>query len=254
MRDLTPRSDGATPERVRPPAVAAPIATGVPAKRLPAYRPLPEGMQPRRHAIIDLSGADAATPRPAVVRPKPLPPRPEVAVRPEPVQPQSEAAPRPVRPAPVRRPRPAELDLRKLGPQPAEPPTISRPAAPPPTPAATPDQSAVATSPQAPPKPRFWQRELVQYPVIGAVALVAAFNSTAGQIMVALYGIVALLRHVDAKISFGIALAMLLAIPLFQAIGRAAIADNAAIYAFELLVIGTVSAAIQLRKTTTSHE
>ncbi len=243
MRDLTPRSDGATPERVRPPAVAAPIATGVPARRLPAYRPLPEGMQPRRHAIIDLSGADAATPRPAVVRPKPLPPRPE-----------PEAAPRPVRPAPVRRPRPAELDLRKLGPQPAEPPTISRPAAPPPTPAAAPDQPAVAPSPQAPPKPRFWQRELVHYPVIGAVALVAAFNSTAGQIMVALYGIVALVRHVDAKISFGIALAMLLAIPLFQAIGRAGIADNAAIYAFELLVIGTVSAAIQLRKTTTSHE
>lgn len=97
------------------------------------------------------------------------------------------------------------------------------------------------------PEVRSWL-SLLQYPAIAVAALAAAFNSTAGQLMVLAYGAYVLLRRRSARISFGAALFVLLTIPLFQLLGRDGIAENAAIYVYELLVIGTISALIELRK------
>lgn len=94
----------------------------------------------------------------------------------------------------------------------------------------------------------------LQYPLFAAGALAAAFNSTAGQIMVLIYGLFSLWRRLPARLSFGAALFVLLTIPLFQALGRSGIAENAAIYVYELLVIGTISAVIELRKSGGSDE
>jgi hypothetical protein len=89
----------------------------------------------------------------------------------------------------------------------------------------------------------------LQYGIITIGALVAAFNSTAGQILVGLYAGYVLIRRPGSRLTFAIALFILLTIPLFQALGRGGIAENAAIYVYELLVIGTISALFELRKT-----
>lgn len=91
--------------------------------------------------------------------------------------------------------------------------------------------------------------EVVQYPVIAGVALGAAYSSAVGQWLVLAYGIAVLVTRRTSRLSFGMALFLLITIPFFQAIGQTGIAENAAIYTYELLVIGTIQALVELRKT-----
>jgi hypothetical protein len=79
--------------------------------------------------------------------------------------------------------------------------------------------------------------------------LAAAFNAAIGQLFVAAFALYVLIRRPDTRLIFGVALFVLLTIPLFEALGRSGIAENAAIYVYELLVIGTISALLDLRKT-----
>lgn len=93
--------------------------------------------------------------------------------------------------------------------------------------------------------------DIAQYPVLAIVALAAAANSTFGQLLVLGYALIVLfVRRQSSGLSFGLALIILLAVPLFQAIGHAGIAENAAIYVYELLVVGTISAIMELRRNT----
>jgi hypothetical protein len=91
--------------------------------------------------------------------------------------------------------------------------------------------------------------EVLQYPLIAAAALGAAYSNAVGQWIILAYAIYVLARRRTSRLSFGIALFLLITIPFFQAIGQTGIAANTAIYTYELLVVGTIQAMVELRKT-----
>ena len=112
-----------------------------------------------------------------------------------------------------------------------------------PAPAARPTHTARAAA-------GHWQKiwDIAQYPLLSIVALVAAANSRIGQLCVLVYAIgVLVVRRQPSSLSFGLALIVLVAIPVFQAIGQAGIAENAAVYVYELLVVGTIGAILELK-------
>jgi hypothetical protein len=94
--------------------------------------------------------------------------------------------------------------------------------------------------------------ELVQYPLIAAAALGAAYSATIGQWLILAYGLIAIFTRRPSRLSFGMALFLLITIPFFQALGQSGIAENAAIYTYELLVVGTIQTVLELRKTSKS--
>lgn len=95
-----------------------------------------------------------------------------------------------------------------------------------------------------------WQKVwgLAQYPLFATAALVAAANSTFGQLLVLGYALVVVIQRRPSQLSFGLALIILISVPLFQGIGQPGIAENAAIYVYELLVVGTISAILELKQ------
>lgn len=156
------------------------------------------------------------------------------------ITPRTQAAPR----LPVYRPIPP--DIRPVRRRPAPPAVAPAVAAPTPAPhQPAPAESARAGAPSQ--RASWWA--LAQYPLIAVGALAAAFNATAGQALVGLFALYVIIRRPGSRLSFGVALFILLTIPLFQVLGRDGIAENAAIYVYELLVIGTISALFELRKT-----
>jgi|GEM_PF-5281070 len=86
----------------------------------------------------------------------------------------------------------------------------------------------------------------LQYPLIGIVALAMAYNATIGQWLVGIYAVAALVLRVDSQQPFIGALILLVAIPVFQVIGLTGVSQNAAIYAYELLVVGVIVAIIEI--------
>ncbi len=93
-----------------------------------------------------------------------------------------------------------------------------------------------------------WLLEAGQYPLIAGLALGAAYSPIIGQAIVAVYVLVALIWRRRSRLTFGVTLLILASIPLFQAIGQSGIAQNAAIYVYELLVFGTAQALWEGRK------
>ena len=81
--------------------------------------------------------------------------------------------------------------------------------------------------------------------LIVVVAVTMAFSSTAGQVIIGLYGLVVIFKRLDSRGPFIVALVMLVAIPLFQLINLADFSENAAIYAYELMVVGVVEAIVE---------
>jgi hypothetical protein len=103
--------------------------------------------------------------------------------------------------------------------------------------------------------------QVTQYIVITGAALVMAFNGYYGQYIIVAYGLVIILPKlwpfsygkmenlIDSLSSqqvFIIAILILGSIPLFTILGKGVIAQNAAIYVFELLVVGVFAATIEL--------
>ena len=97
-------------------------------------------------------------------------------------------------------------------------------------------------------KQGIWRRlaEFAQYPLIAAVAIGSAYSSTVGQALVAVYLVVALLSRLSSRYSFGAALLLLVSVPAFQLLQQTGVAQNAAIYTYELLVVGTLQAVIEI--------
>jgi hypothetical protein len=98
-------------------------------------------------------------------------------------------------------------------------------------------------------KNRAWLRRLAdfaQYPTVAIIAIGAAYSSTAGQIFIALYALISIILRLNSRYSFGAALLLLISIPFFQVIHQSGVSQNAAIYAYELLVLGTLLALIEL--------
>ncbi len=124
------------------------------------------------------------------------------------------------------------------------PPRVHRAAAQPPA-----QPRPLAPKPLAKP-PKGWGKlwDYGQYPLFSIVALAAAASATIGQWLVAAYAVYAvLIRRQSSSLTFGLALIILVAIPVFQLLGQSGIAENAAIYVYELLVIGTIQAIIELK-------
>lgn len=98
---------------------------------------------------------------------------------------------------------------------------------------------------------QYW--EIIQYPLFAGIALGAAASTTFGQILIIFYGFWALFWHRSmTQITFGLAILLLVAIPIFQLLRLEGIAANVAIYAYELLVIGTIGAILELKQAGTS--
>jgi hypothetical protein len=97
-------------------------------------------------------------------------------------------------------------------------------------------------------KSRIYRRMLdfIQYPLIGLIAVGIAYSSSVGQILILLFLLVSLLKKVSSKYSFGTAILLLACIPFFQAIKESGISQNCAIYAYEMLVVGTLMAMIEI--------
>ncbi len=106
--------------------------------------------------------------------------------------------------------------------------------------------AAAPTRPRSSSRQKVW--EIAQYPLIALVSLAAAANATVGQFIILGYALVVLIRRQPSQLSFGLALVLLVTVPLFQAIGQPSIAENAAIYVYELLVVGTIGAILELKQ------
>ncbi len=95
--------------------------------------------------------------------------------------------------------------------------------------------------------------EYAQYPLIATVALVAAINTTIGQLIVLAYAVaVVFIWRQPSRLTFALAFIILLSVGLFQIINQPDIAENAAIYVYELLVVGTISAILELKLTSST--
>jgi hypothetical protein len=155
------------------------------------------------------------------------------------------------RPTPVaRRGTQATMDSFRYGlnsPRPVMTPKTQKAPVSSPVPAATSQPQAVAKPASSPRRRRkIWS--IVQYPLIAGVALGAAYTTSIGQWFVLAYGVIALIRRLDSRYSFGAALFALICVPLFSVLGQSGISANIAVYVYELLVVGTVQAVIELRR------
>lgn len=91
--------------------------------------------------------------------------------------------------------------------------------------------------------------EFYLYPMLIIVALIAGSSLTVGQAIVGIYFVLAVIfRKIDSHVSFILTLVLLVCIPLFDLIGQTMFSGNAAIYTFELLLIGLIQSVIELRR------
>ena len=133
-----------------------------------------------------------------------------------------------VKTAPAQQPRPQSVRQ----PKPAETTIQSKP-------------KTVAAEPT--PGTPLWRRllDFAQYPLIAGAAILAASNSTAGQVMIGLYALLGILVRISSKYTFGGALILLVGIPFFQVLHQSGVSEKSAIYAYEMLVVGTLQAIIE---------
>jgi len=102
------------------------------------------------------------------------------------------------------------------------------------------------TTPLVGTKPRAKIFDFVQYPLIAAAAIGAAYSTNVGQAIIGVYFLLAIIFKIRSQITFGVALLLLISIPFFQIIHLTGTSDNAAIYSYEMLVVGTIQAMIEL--------
>lgn len=88
---------------------------------------------------------------------------------------------------------------------------------------------------------------IFQYLFFAFIAFGGAYSVEVGQYFVLAYAIYAIFLKRDSKLTFSIALFLLITIIFFQIFNQPAISNNIAVYVFELLVIGTIQAMIELR-------
>ncbi|HSX01877.1 MAG TPA: hypothetical protein VLI05_01030 [Candidatus Saccharimonadia bacterium] len=97
-----------------------------------------------------------------------------------------------------------------------------------------------------------WLLAASQYPLIAVAGLAAAYSTTFGQCFVLGYMVVALTGRRRSSFSFGVTLFLLAIVAVFEVLGQKVIAQNVAVYTFELLAFGTVQAIWEQRKIATS--
>lgn len=88
---------------------------------------------------------------------------------------------------------------------------------------------------------------VIQYVLIAAIGIAAAYSTNIGQWFVLALAIYVIATRQDSRLTYGIALFILISVPFFQIINQPGVANNMAVYVFELLVLGTVQSLIELR-------
>lgn len=91
---------------------------------------------------------------------------------------------------------------------------------------------------------------LKSYGPISLGAVVIGFvlpNVFYGQWAILCFGVIALIFKVKSKVTFGLALFTILAVPALLIIGRQGLAENFAVYGFLLIILSIVLAARELR-------
>ena len=81
--------------------------------------------------------------------------------------------------------------------------------------------------------------DFLQYPLIAILAVGAAYSSSFGQILVGIFLIIALIFRLGSRVAFICALILIVSIPFFQILHQDSVSNNSAIYAFEMLCVGT---------------
>lgn len=93
----------------------------------------------------------------------------------------------------------------------------------------------------------------VQYILIAFIAIVGAYSSVLGQYFVIAFAAYVLLFKKDSNLTFTIALFLLATIPFFQVLNQPGIAENMAVYVFELFFVGVIQALVELKFTKNSQ-
>ena len=88
---------------------------------------------------------------------------------------------------------------------------------------------------------------VVQYILIAAIGVAAAYSTDIGQWFVLALAIYVFITRQDSRLTYGIALFILLTVPFFQILNQPGVANNMAVYVFELLVLGTLQSLVELR-------
>jgi hypothetical protein len=73
-------------------------------------------------------------------------------------------------------------------------------------------------------------------------------SQTSGEVIIAIYAVYAVIKHVSSRITFILALVALISVALLSAVqADSTMTDNFAVYAFLLLVVGTICMGLELR-------
>jgi hypothetical protein len=89
---------------------------------------------------------------------------------------------------------------------------------------------------------------VISLTLVGILVFLSAYSLKLGQLMIAIYAIVAIWRKLSSRLTFILALAMFGGIIIAQVVSPdSGIADNLAVYAFLLLCVGTFGLAREVR-------
>ena len=88
---------------------------------------------------------------------------------------------------------------------------------------------------------------IFQYVLITVIALGAAYSTEVGQWFILAFLLYLFFIKRDSRLAFGVALFLIIIIPFFNFLNQNGIAQNAAVYAFEVLVIGTLQSIIEIK-------
>lgn len=119
-------------------------------------------------------------------------------------------------------------------------PVAAQPVQPPPAPTANPLADAFPAKKKRLP----WIYVPISLGVLGAGVLLP--NIQYGQWLIAAYALIALIFRLKSQVTFSIALFALATIPILMLTNNQPLAENYAVYSFLLLVIGLVSASVEL--------
>jgi hypothetical protein len=196
-------------------------------------------------------GADVLPPQPKPkghydsFRPHPLLTKRQQETR-QPAEPRTVAPPKPSAPPP-RQLKPDAVPTRHPQ-RPQVLPEPSRGTLTTPQPRPAPERPYAQPGAPVQPKQRHKVFDFIQYPLIAAGALGASLSTSVGQILIGIFFIVAIITKLPSKVAFVGSLLLLICIPFFQVLNLSGTSQNAAVYAFEMLVVGTFLAIIELWK------
>ncbi|MBI3889240.1 hypothetical protein HY312_01510 [Candidatus Saccharibacteria bacterium] len=95
---------------------------------------------------------------------------------------------------------------------------------------------------------------VVQYILIAAIGIASAYSTDIGQWFVLALAVYVIATRQDSRLTYGIALFIMISVPFFQIINQPGVANNMTIYVFELLVLGTLQSLIELKFTQKSEK